>query len=552
MLYSCHTESDKGAWKMELEVLELSTQNKILQTYMSEPQFIHTYFDYENSAEGFSSRLNELRSRTFQREQLATVIRSYMEPFGISERAQLHIDQLANDAVAVVGGQQAGILTGPLFSVYKAITVILLAKKQSVDLDTSVVPIFWIAGEDHDINEINHVYTENRGTALKNQYKENYVFKSMASDTKYDKKQMTAFIRTVFAKYGETAYTKQLLQNVVNAVQRRSTFTDLFTDLMNGLFREEGLLFIDSAYEPLRKLESPYFSLLINEAAPIANMVYEMEQQFEMSGYGKPVGASFEAANLFYVHETGRLLLMHEENRFVNNSVGFQFSKEDLLQIAQEQPSLLSNNVVTRPLMQDMVIPVLAFVGGPGEIAYWAILKKAFHHLQLKMPVIVPRMSITLVLPKVQTALQETGLSVEDVMMGEAAIQRQQFIGTLQDDRIEKWVIETEQLLKAQYDNIQTIGKEVSKGLHSVIEKNMDYHRKQLHYLNGKFEEEILLKHEAQTQLYLTLEGELAPNSLQERLYTPYGYLNSYGPTLITDLLSLPLQLNAPHQIVYL
>ena len=78
-----------------------------------------------------------------------------------------------------------------------------------------------------------------------------------------------------------------------------------------------------------------------------------------------------------------------------------------MLRIAKEEPWLLSNNVATRPLMQDMVFPVLAFVGGPGEIAYWAVLKEAFHHLGMKMPIIVPRMSMTLVTPQVKHALDE-------------------------------------------------------------------------------------------------------------------------------------------------
>lgn len=537
---------------MELEVVELPKQNKIIDSYMNDPQFLHTFFDYEYSQAGFASRLHELQNRTFQRQPLATVIQAYMEPFGISSRAQQHINELAKDAVAVVGGQQAGILTGPLYSLHKAITVILLAKKQRAELEIPVVPIFWIAGEDHDLNEINHVYTANKGIAYKNQYKEQYIFKSMASETKYNQKQMTAFICAIFEKFGETAHTKALLDHVLHVVHQRTTFTELFTDLMNGLFQEEGLLFVDSAFPPLRQLESPYFAQFIHESASIAEAVYDTERQFDNAGYGMPIGATEEAAHLFYVHETGRLLLTRDADRFINDSIGLQLSKEELLQLANEQPSLLSNNVVTRPLMQDMVIPVLAFVGGPGEIAYWALLKKAFHQLDVKMPVLVPRMSITFVLPKVQRALKETGLTVEQVMAGEAAVEREQFLATVQDDRIEEWILDTERIIKRQYETVQQIGKEISNGLPTLIDKNLHYHIKQLQYVKKKFEEAILTKHESKVQLYLTIEEELDPEGLQERKYTPYSYLNAYGPTLVTDLLSLPFQFDAPHQIIYL
>ena len=133
---------------------------------------------------------------------------------------------------------------------------------------------------------------------------------------------------------------------------------------------------------------------------------------------------------------------------FVNDSTGIRFTKAEMLRIAKEEPWLLSNNVATRPIMQDMVFPVLAFVGGPGEIAYWAVLKEAFHHLEMKMPIIVPRMSMTLVTPQVKHALDEKSFTVEDVMSGKVFTAREQFIDGLRDDRFDTVVDETENMLR--------------------------------------------------------------------------------------------------------
>ena len=145
---------------MELEALALQEKNKVMQSYNNDKEFLHTFFDYGNTESAYPERLKELAGRVFERPQLAETIRSFMEPFGISSIASKHIDELAENAVAVIGGQQAGILTGPLYSVHKAITVIFLARKQSEELGVPVVPVFWVAGEDHDLNEINHAYTE--------------------------------------------------------------------------------------------------------------------------------------------------------------------------------------------------------------------------------------------------------------------------------------------------------------------------------------------------------------------------------------------------------
>jgi bacillithiol synthase len=538
---------------MELEALALQEKNKVMQAYNNDKEFLHTFFDYENEESSYSERLKELAGRVFERPQLAETIRSFMEPFGISAMADKHIDELAENAVAVIGGQQAGILTGPLYSVHKAITVILLARKQREKLGVPVVPVFWVAGEDHDLNEINHVYTEMEGRAAKHQFREKFVLKLMASDSEYDKELMSGFVKGIFGKFGETAYTKALKNEVLSAVELEDTFTHFFVRLMNGLFKDEGLLFIDSAFKQLREIEKNYFVRLIEESEHIAEVISKKEELFDEKGYGLPLGVETDAANLFYIHDTGRVLLSRKDGYFMNDSSGVQFSKADLLRIAKEEPWLLSNNVATRPLMQDMVFPVLSFVGGPGEIAYWALLKEAFHHLGMKMPIIAPRMSMTLVTPQVKHALDEKSFTVEDVMSGALFTAREQFISGLNDERFDSVLDETEMLLSKQYEKIAEFTQQQGPMMQDLLRKNLDFHKKQLNYLKGKAEEAVLLKHDTVLRAFGILEGELFPEGvLQERLYPPYAYLNSYGPSLIKDLLQLPFEVDGTHKIIYL
>ncbi|AMQ07323.1 bacillithiol biosynthesis cysteine-adding enzyme BshC [Sporosarcina psychrophila] len=538
---------------MELESLALQEKNKVMQSYNNDKEFLHTFFDYENEESSYPARLKELAGRTFERRQLAETIRSFMEPFGISANANTHIEELAENAVAVVGGQQAGILTGPLYSVHKAISVILLAKRQREKLGVPVVPVFWVAGEDHDLNEINHVYTEMEGRATKHQYRGNFILKLMASDAQYDKQVMESLVKDIFGKFGETAYTKDLLDEVLSAVEQEKSFTQFFVRLMNGLFKEEGLLFIDSASKQLRELEKSYFVHLIEESEQLAEVISKKEELFAEKGFGSPMGAELDAANLFYIHDTGRVLLSRKDGFFVNESSGLRFSKAEMLRIAQEEPWLLSNNVATRPLMQDMVFPVLAFVGGPGEIAYWAVLKEAFHHLDMKMPIIVPRMSMTLVTPQVKHALDEKNFTFDDVMSGAVFTAREQFASGLQDERFDSVVDETEKILGQQYEKIAEFTEQQGPMMQELLEKNLRFHTKQLDYLKGKAEEAVLLKHDAELRTFGILEGELFPEGvLQERLYTPYTYLNSYGPTLIRDILGLPFLMDGTHKIIYL
>ncbi|QUW21792.1 bacillithiol biosynthesis cysteine-adding enzyme BshC [Sporosarcina sp. Marseille-Q4063] len=537
---------------MKVENIALQEQNKVMQSYNHDNEFIHTYFDYENKESSYPERLAELSTRNFKRKQLAETVRSFMEPFGISQSAHEHLVELEEDAVTVIGGQQAGILTGPLYSVHKAISVILLAKKQRQHLGVPVVPVFWVAGEDHDINEINHVYTNTAGRVTKEQIQDKFVLKLMASDATYDQIEMKKYVETIFSKFGETAYTKPLLEEVLAAVDKENTFTGFFVRLMNGLFAEEGLLFIDSAYKPLRELESEYFQLLIQESETIAAAIVDKESMFDSEGYGRPFDAEGDASHLFYVHETGRMLLTRRDEYYVNESAGLRFTTEEMLEIAKESPFLLSNNVATRPLMQDLVFPVLAFVGGPGEITYWALLKEAFHQLEIKMPIIIPRLSITLVPRDTDKALKEKSLTFQDVISGEVTGAREEFIATLQNKQFEQAVIEAEKVLKKEYEKIGRTIDSDEQMMNDMLKKNLNFHKLQFNYLKAKSEEALLIKHEVALRKFSLIETNLYPNNgLQERSYTPYKYMNEYSPTLIKDLLDLPLEFDGTHKLIY-
>lgn len=535
---------------MEIKSMTLNNGNKVMQAYNHDEQFIHNFFDYRNESRSYPERLKELSNRPFLRKELSSVIRSFMEPFGISKKASMHLEELTGNGVVVIGGQQAGIMTGPLYSVHKAITVILLAEEKRKELGVPVIPVFWVAGEDHDLNEINHVYTESSQGTTKHKYPEKFILKLMASDATYNRKEMTSFVEGVFRQFGETAHTRELLVEVLTAVEAEETFTSFFVRLMNGLFQEQGLLFIDSAYKPLREIEKSHFEKMITGSDEIARLVVEKEEQYSGLGFGKPIEAEKDAAHLFYVHETGRVLLSREDGHFVNDSTGIRFTREEMLNIAVEKPWLLSNNVATRPIMQDLVFPVLAFVGGPGEIAYWALLKDAFHLFGIQMPIIVPRVSMTLVSKRAKQAMESVSLTLEDVFSGKVLEVREQFVDSLQNEQFEKLLTETEMLLKGKYEKLR---EGSSTAMLQLLEKNLKFHEKQLDYIRKKAEEELLIQHDTALRKYSILENELLPEgSLQERIFTPYFFMNQYGPELVQDLLRQPITMDGTHQIVYL
>lgn len=537
---------------MKLEEKSVPVSNTLLSDYWKGSGKLEQFYEYRLNDQSFEERVNYLQSKSYNTKELSNIIRSFMEPFGISEKVEENLKHLEKGAFAIVGGQQAGILTGPLYSVYKAITVILLAKQQSEKLQKKIVPIFWIAGEDHDIHEINHTYTIVNGEVKKRIFPTKNI-KTMASETLFDKSQMKQFVKEVFQDYGETNYTSDIYQFISEQIEVSDTFTQFFARLMNHFFQQEGLLLIDAAYGPFRKYESKFFQKIIENNEEIAELVFNKEASFQELGYGKPINAVRENANLFFVKEGERILLERKNDNYFNEQYHVQFTKEELFEIAETQPERLSNNVVTRPLMQEMTIPVLAFVGGPGELAYWGLLKDTFRTLDLQMPIFVPRISITVMTKKLEQLIESFGLTFEQILAFETKKVREKFIESIQDKEVNEKIDQLQQLFTEKYKEIEEHLENEQLHLHDIIQKNLQYHERQFQYLKNKIEQQIVTKHETVLRQLAKIENEIVPNeSLQERIFNPYHIINEYGEQFVQDLLKLPFKISNKHYIVYI
>ncbi|MFJ6207865.1 bacillithiol biosynthesis cysteine-adding enzyme BshC [Lysinibacillus sp. NPDC092081] len=538
---------------MKLESIQVPIKNRLLADYWSPNTAIHEFFEYEYNDKSFEKRVQYLEQHVYDQKELTAIIRQFMEPLGISKKANEHLQQLEQGAVAVVGGQQAGILTGPLYSVHKAISVIALAKEQSVKLQRPVVPVFWIAGEDHDLEEINHTYTVRGEDIKKRAYGERSRRKTMASETSINKESMTQLINTIAKDMGETEFTETLIKQLSDTLNKCDTFTDFFAQLMNQLFKDEGLLMIDAADFNFRQYERENFTRIIHKNEEIAKVVTEKEVELELAGYGNPILATNEAANLFYVEDGERHLLERKNQQFVNLAANIKLSREEVLRIAEKHPEQLSNNVVTRPLMQEMTLPVLAFVGGPGELAYWATLKDAFAVLGLQMPIFAPRLHITIVTRHVEQLLREYRLNVADVWDGKALQLKEQFIAEVQDTEATRQIQTMQRELLGKYDALQLYLEEQHLLLDKILVKNKENHLKQFEYLQQKVEQTVLNKHETTIRKFMTLQNELYPNEgFQERTYNPYQYFNEFGPMLMTEMLKQNYSIGNHHYLIYL
>ncbi|WP_338469917.1 bacillithiol biosynthesis cysteine-adding enzyme BshC [Niallia sp. XMNu-256] len=539
---------------MEMLNLSLPATNAFATGYLAGSSEIQEFFHYQfQNPDDYKQRLLELQNREFMRMKLVNCIEEFMKPFPTSKEVENSLSKLASEeSVVVIGGQQAGILTGPLYSIHKVISIIALAKQKEAELNVPVVPVFWIAGEDHDFQEVNHIYMEKDKKVQKVTYPEKVIDKKMVTDIELNQEVCLKWVEDIIRELGETDHTNQLRQFMKVCIQRSRTFVDFFANIVMELFKNEGLLIIDSGFPGLRRLEKEIFISQIQQVNEITNRVKAVQMQLIQKGFKSTIDLSDQAANLFYYDESEkeRVLLEfeQEEGLFFGKNGTVRFTADELLQIASEYPTKLSNNVVTRPMTQEVLFPTLAFIAGPGEIAYWAELKQAFEIFSLKMPPIVPRLNITLLDRSVQTDLQELGLTVEQVLTSGIEKYQDDYLLTFKDTELEELFQAAKDELQKRYGYIE---KKIDKGLSSLFNKNQQIILQQIKFLEDKVNQSILDKHKVVLNKYERIENKLKPlNSPQERILNPLLYLNQYGTSFFSELPYLPYEFDGMHKVI--
>lgn len=540
---------------MEVKEIILPSINKFASNYVKDLSHMKDFFHYDlKEVKVYEKRYHDLMERSFNRKDLVQTIETYMKKFGLTSEIQNNIDRLKqNESVVVIGGQQAGLLTGPMYTIHKVISIIKLAKEQEITLQKPVIPVFWIAGEDHDLDEVNHVFVEKDGQYSKKTYANSFQSKAMISDVDVDQEAMKKWLKDVLDQFEETAHTKDIYSELHEYITRSTSITDFFSFIINKLFGHHGLLLVDSGDKNFRKMQSGFFETLIQQHKQINDSVRTQQSYIAKSGYTPIIAMDENNANLFYYENQERVLLEfdYKENIFRGKNSSLILTKEDLLAIAKKHPEKLSNNVVTRPLMQESLFPVLAFISGPGELAYWSELKKAFEHLRMQLPPIVPRMNLTILEKKVQKDLIDVNMDIYEALVLGAEKAKERFLATVEDDHITLLYHKTEQQFKQNHQLLSQAVLNVDKGLEPLLKKNADLIQKQLEFLLEKIQQSTLQKHSLTIDKFSRITNALRPNGgPQERTQNIYHYLNQYGPDFVDELLALDLEANAFHKII--
>jgi bacillithiol synthase len=542
---------------MEILNLSLSATNRFASNYLEQSPDILPFFHYRfNDFAEDQKRLDELSNRYFPREKVADHIEKFMGRFPSSSAVNNSLAKLKQlNSVVVIGGQQAGILTGPLYSIHKIISIIKLAEEKERQLGVPVIPVFWIAGEDHDFHEVNHLFMQVEQKVDKWTYPEKVKQKKMVSDIILNKEVCLDWVNNVIENLGETNHTKQLIKFAEETLIKSDTFVDFFANIVMEIFKDYGLLIVDSGDRNFRLLQKEYFTQQIEHHKEVTNYLLEQQRIIGNSGFPITIDSNESAANLFFYNpKTSERILLEfdpKSNQFVGKSGNVSYSKEQLIEIAYNNPEKLSNNVVTRPLMQEWIFPTLAFIAGPGEISYWAELKLVFEHFKLKMPPIVPRLNITLLERAIDRDMKELNLDLAAVLSRGCVDERERYLESIKDKEISELFSSLKSQLIKQYELIEEKTSQLDRGLLPLVKKNESYLLKEIGFMETKLEGSVKSKYDVILSKFIRVDLSLRPDGFpQERVWNIFYYLNQYGTDFITHLMQLEFEFDGRHKVV--
>lgn len=542
---------------MRIEPVNVKAANEFVHKYRQSDERVTSYFDFAPFGEE-EQRLREVKERSFKRADLVDILKQMNKAWHAPKETIEQIERLQReDSVVVIGGQQAGLLTGPLYSLHKIISIVTYAREQEEKLNVPVIPVFWIAGEDHDFAEINHIFIERDGALQKHTVSQNEYEKKPISFIELDKLAVSEWLRTAFLHLHETAYTKEVYETIDHCLQEAKTYVDFFARLIFALFPNEGIVLFDSAHEAARKIESDYFLQMIDAQQSIAVNVYETVEKMKQQGYAAPIEVEENDAHLFYFDGRERILLKREGTMWVGKQEEVKFTTDEIKKIAKVQPEKLSNNVVTRPLMQELLFPTLAFVGGDAEVHYWATLKSSFRAIDpsFKMPLVISRMSFTWVTERVEKLLQQRAMDETEVLGHPFAMYKTNWLLSATSPPIDRLFQEVKEQMAILHEPIQLMAKTISDDLYQQSERNLTYIERALADFERKMMRKLAEKHDIVLMQFQEIENTLKPfGNLQERIWNPLPLLNECGINTFRTMLSHApfLTHKNQHHLVYL
>jgi len=487
------------------------------------------------------------------RDTLAAVLQEQHSAWGLDDATRANIEALRDpETVAVVTGQQTTVLGGPLYSPLKILTTLQQAERLAKETGRTVVPIFWLEGEDHDWQEMAGTHVLRRNALVDLRY-DGYTPPAAGNLGAVGRLRVEAQFAEVIdaldAALPPSDFKPDVMALVREAYIDGTPLEDAFGRFLRGLFPESGLVLLNPDDARLKALAAPLYRHELTDPEASSRLVNEAGATLEESYHAQ---VSARATNLFLLEDDQRTPIDATAGGFMLRGTDRAYSQDDLLALLDAHPERFSPNVVLRPLTQDHLVPTALYVAGPGEISYFAQYKEVYAWAGIPMPLLHPRASVTLVEGKVAKVLEQFDLDVADldadldrlfqrVVIDQMDVDVDAIFGAAQPP-----IHQSLNGLKTHVTDVdRTLGKSVEAARAAIVQE-----------LNDLKERVVRAEKRKQEELYAQLQKahvNLFPDGRpQERVVSVLYFLNKYSPALLRQLRDALTPDAAAHQVVYL
>ncbi len=485
----------------------------------------------ENSS--FEHVIREQQEWTRNRTVLTHVLREQNQHYGSTKKTLGNISALESPTTfAVVTGQQVGLFGGPFYTVLKTLTTIRLAHrlKQKYPL-FSFVPVFWLEGEDHDFAEMHHAQVlDPAGAVTRIEYLPGGEMPDRNPGPVGEHRFESSIEETLAALQNalqETEFTPELMESLRGCYAPGVSFNEAFARWLNRLFPDDGIVFISANDPALKRILSPLFLREIGEFPASSQIVIGQSAELEKSYHAqvKP-----KSVNLFLFHKGGRYPIEPRESDFSLRGTRHFLEPEELKRIATDTPEFLSPNVVLRPLAQDTLLPTVAYIAGPSEIAYHAQISPLYAHFGVPQPLLYPRASATVVEERVQRVLEKYNLQIGE-LFGDHSMLTARVMEQISDIKLDDLFLRTTKGIHALLTELRFGLKELDPTLLGALENATSKTDINLGVLKDKSVAAQKRRNETAVRQIERAVGSVLPGGiLQERQLSVVYFLNKYGP----------------------
>ncbi|PYV27490.1 MAG: bacillithiol biosynthesis cysteine-adding enzyme BshC [Acidobacteria bacterium] len=515
------------------------------------------YNGWPFDAEGYRRLAENVKGLTKNRAELAEILERQNKAFGCAEPTLANIRRLSDPATfAVVTGQQVGLLSGPAFTLYKGLTAVKLAQWLS-EQGLPSVPVFWLATEDHDLEEVAHtavfdqeynlVPLADTGEAPSPRSSVGYV--KLTGQTTAALDRLEAALSEARSTGEDAEASKVLLQDLRATYRPGATWGHAFGGFMARLFSRWGVVLLDPLDESIHRLAAPTYERAITRARELRERLHARSQQLIAAGYHAQVRVGDDATLLFLARDGNRTALHQRDGEFLLDGAD-RISSTDLAARIKTRPVDLSSNALLRPIVQDSLLPTVAYVAGPSELAYLAQSHAIYAEFGRPMPVVFPRAAFTMMDRRTEKLLEKYRLSVADVWQGEEHLNRKIAAAGFAEGWSER-LDQSEQDLTRLLERLRGDVEKLDPTLLDTLQHAEEKMRYNMDRLRGKITRAALGRSELLARHAQSLLRFLAPRKeLQERETSGVYFLGRAGYELLDRLLDQIQVRCVDHQVV--